>query len=239
MQNKVAVAYVDESSRLKAQALALELGLNIDLQAPIRLLYQGEKLVLDMPSFKQLSPDFSHKIVLKNLKAGRNQAIVKACRPGPGVHIMDVTAGWGKDAAILASFGAHVTLIERHPVMAALLQNSLALKDTESNSPLAISLIKADAMHYLSSLEHWPDIIYMDPMHPERIKSALVKKKMQALQQLIGSDEDALALLTQAQQHVIKKVVVKWPSHLPPLKPPNASFKGKTIRYDCFLPTRT
>ena len=53
-------------------------------------------------------------------------------RQGGGVEVgamptvVDATAGLGRDAFVLASLGCRVTLIERSPVVAALLQDGLA-----------------------------------------------------------------------------------------------------------------
>ena len=77
-------------------------------------------------------------------------------------------------------------------------------------------------------------MIYIDPMHPLRQKSALVKKDMQALQQLIGADEDAYELIQLAIARARQRVVVKWPQHLQPLLPPTLNICGKTVRFDVY-----
>lgn len=73
-------------------------------------------------------------------------------------------------------------------------------------------------------------------MHPERSKSALVKKEMQVLQQLIGVDYDAMELIKRSLSHVKSRVVVKWPQKVKPLLPPDASIDGKTVRFDIYMP---
>jgi 16S rRNA (guanine1516-N2)-methyltransferase len=40
--------------------------------------------------------------------------------------VIDGTAGLGKDAFVLAGLGCKVTLVERHPVVVALLADGLA-----------------------------------------------------------------------------------------------------------------
>jgi 16S rRNA (guanine1516-N2)-methyltransferase len=152
------------------------------------------------------------------------------------LRILDATAGWGRDAAILASFGAEVVMVEKNPVMAALLQDGL--KRLSKYSPLAnlLSLHFGDAKEYLQNLvqKDYPDVIYIDPMHPVRQKKALVKKDMQALQQLIEQDEDLLDLLDIARLRTCEQVVVKWPQRTEPLLPPSFSFDGKTVRFDVY-----
>jgi 16S rRNA (guanine1516-N2)-methyltransferase len=46
--------------------------------------------------------------------------------PGRGAHVMDLTAGWGQDSLLLAWGGAsRVTMVERDPVVALVLQDAL------------------------------------------------------------------------------------------------------------------
>jgi 16S rRNA (guanine1516-N2)-methyltransferase len=78
-------------------------------------------------------------------------------------------------------------------------------------------------------------VIYIDPMHPLRTKSALVKKEMQVLQDIIGPDEDALELMILARERVKQRVVVKWPQKSPSLLNASACIAGKTVRFDLYL----
>ena len=162
---------------------------------------------------------------------------MRACKPIKGLHILDATAGWGRDAALLASFGAEVLMVERQPVLASLLADGLSRLSDDSAVKKRLSLVGIDAKKYLQELTpaDYPDVIYIDPMHPVRQKSALVKKDMQALQQFIGADDDAGELLSIAITRARQKVVVKWPQRLAPLLPPNQSFGGKTVRFDVYI----
>lgn len=194
------------------------------------------KLVLLQDQFSPLFIDFQAASLQKRRDAGKKQGLVRACKPAKGLRILDATAGWGRDAAILASFGANVLMIERQPIMVALLEDALR-RLAETSSTLALSLLAMDAKHYLQNLSepaNYPDVIYIDPMHPTRQKSALVKKDMQALQQIIGADEDAFELIQLAIKRARLRVVVKWPQRLPPLLPPSHSIQGKTIRFDVY-----
>jgi 16S rRNA (guanine1516-N2)-methyltransferase len=71
-------------------------------------------------------------------------------------------------------------------------------------------------------------------MHPPRTKSALVKRDLHVLQDLIGSDEDALLLINMARARVKKRVVVKWPQKVPPVLMTKEFIPGKTIRFDIY-----
>ena len=65
-----------------------------------------------------------------------------------------------------------------------------------------MTLIESDAAKYMQTLEdnRKPEVVYLDPMFPLRIKSAQVKKEMQVFHQLIGKDVDADLLLQIAQE---------------------------------------
>lgn len=195
-----------------------------------------DKLALLSPGFSPLCVDFNSITVQKRRDEGRKQGLVRACKPAKGMRIVDATAGWGRDAAILASFGAEVLMLERQPMMAALLADGL--NRLPPNTTLKLSLLHMDARQYFQSLTEpdYPDVIYIDPMHPARQKSALVKKDMQVLQRLIGSDTDVSALIQLAITCTRQRVVVKWPQREPALLQPDASISGKTVRFDIYLP---
>lgn len=233
----VVLAYEGMEQKAQAEALAERLGLPLDNQAMDRLLVTAAGLRLCIPPFLPMQAEFHSDYWQKRRSEGKKQGLVRACKPAPGLRIVDATAGWGRDAAVLASFGADVLMLERNPVMAALLDDALNRRDEASQAALRLSLVHADALFWLQSLlpEHYPDIIYLDPMHPARQKAALVKKDLQALQQMIGADEDALALIQLARKRVLKKVVVKWPQNVVALASPSSSIEGKTVRFDCYL----
>ena len=171
---------------------------------------------------------------------GRGQLIAKAvgCRPKKQLAVLDVTAGLGQDAFILTTLGCDVTMIERSPIVAALLEDGLMRAQQEDwFQPLALKLIKTDAKKYLQTLTDFPDVIYCDPMYPHSKKTALVKKEMRILRHIVGDDEDAPALLALALKKAHHRVVVKRPRLAPPVEGPEPDliFKGKSSRYDVYL----
>lgn len=239
MLETLSIAYEDESLLSKAEALASRLSLPINNSSPQQLRLTPDKLVLSIQPFLPLYADFNSDTWKKRHEAGKKQGLVRACKPRPGLVIWDVTAGWGRDAAVLASFGAKVLMLERNPIMAELLKDALDRQDADSKAALDLSLIRQDALAYLQALpeDHYPDLIYIDPMHPIRDKAALVKKDLQVLQQLVGVErpEDSLALLQLARLRVKEKVVVKWPQRKPALMQASSSVHGKTVRFDLYL----
>jgi 16S rRNA (guanine1516-N2)-methyltransferase len=98
-------------------------------------------------------------------------------------------------------------------------------------------LSTGNAIDLLAALETPPDCIYLDPMFPpKRKKSALAKKAMVILRDLLGDDTDKDQLFTAALQAAGKRVVVKSPDDAEPLGgKPNESFSGKLVRYDIYL----
>jgi 16S rRNA (guanine1516-N2)-methyltransferase len=154
--------------------------------------------------------------------------------------IVDATAGLGRDAFLLASAGATVTLIERSAEVHALLQHALARAAAESSDLAEViarmTLIHGDAKDRLPELR--PDVVIIDPMHPPRRNTALVKQEMRQLSTIVGADEDADELMRIALSSARERVVLKWPLRAKPLldsPKPSHQFAGKTVRYEVFL----
>lgn len=159
------------------------------------------------------------------------------------LHAVDATAGLGEDALLLAAAGFTVLLFERDPVIAALLEDSLRrarmhpqLADAASRMRLA----GTDSIAVLPQLSPAPDVVYLDPMFPERRKSAAVKKKFQLIHHLEQPCADQEELVGAALAAGPRKVVIKRPlkgPHLAGAKP-SYSLAGKSVRYDCLVPSR-
>lgn len=175
---------------------------------------------------------------------GRSQSLPKAVglKGGKNPHIVDATAGLGRDAFLLASLGARVTLIERNNHMHELLQDGLDRARCESDDYANIisrmTLLHGDAKNLLPTLN--PEIILIDPMHPPRVKSALVKKELRMIREIVGSDPDAKELMDIALATAKSRVVLKWPMKAGPmagLPTPSHQIVGKSTRYDVFIRT--
>lgn len=178
---------------------------------------------------------------------GRGQALAKAIglKHGANPSVVDATAGLGRDAYILASLGAQVTMIERSPILAALLADGLKRLTAESElagtANIPLQLVHANAIDWLQqqakdATHNRPEVVYLDPMYPHRSKSALVKKEMRALRALVGDDEDAGLLLQAARQCARKRVVVKRPKGAPLIDDtrPSGNVQSKNTRYDIY-----
>lgn len=170
----------------------------------------------------------------------RKEAIARAMGTHPNKHprIIDATAGLGRDSFLLAALGFHVTLLERSPIVHALLADALLrARVHEKLAPIVnrMQLHCVDACDYLS--QHQFDIVYLDPMFPSRDKSALVKKEMVILQTLLGKDPDTDALFAAASTCAAQRIVVKRPRLAAGLTgiAPSYSLTGKSSRFDVYL----
>lgn len=174
---------------------------------------------------------------------GYGQALARAVgvKPDRTPKVLDATAGLARDGFVLASLGCEVCLLERSPVVAALVENGLqrALSAPHLGSIVhRMHLIHTDALYYLENNDGVPaDVIFLDPMFPTRRKSALVKKEMKIFQDLVGKDPDSARLLELALTRARYRVVVKRPrlsDVLSDIKP-SAQISGKTTRYDLYF----
>jgi 16S rRNA (guanine1516-N2)-methyltransferase len=175
-------------------------------------------------------------------EGGRGNALARAVglKPGDAPFVVDATAGLGRDAMLLASLGARVTLVERSPAVFALLEKAIAqARDAGGalgQAAAGLTLTHGDAIELLPGLA--PDVVTVDPMHPLRPGAALVKKEMRELRELVGADPDAAELMEAALASARKRVVLKWPLRAPPppgLRAPSHQIIGKTVRYDVFV----
>jgi len=173
---------------------------------------------------------------------GQGHALARAVGLKRGVllDIVDATAGLGRDAFLLASLGAEVTLIERSKQMHDLLADGLARAAAEgglyAETVARMTLLHGDSCALLPELK--PQVVYVDPMHPPRGSTALVKKQMRQVREIVGTDPDAEKLMQVALESAENRVVLKWPLRadpMPDLRKPSHQMLGKTTRYDVFV----
>ena len=228
--------------------LSRHYSLHFDEQALFELAFIDDCLTLlkrDEPKLGGIKVDFVSGAVAHRRKfgGGRGQAIAKAVglKQGQNPTVVDATAGLGRDAFVLASLGCQVTMVERHPVVAALLQDGLsrAYQDSGIGEWLQqrLSLVHASSLNALPELGISAEVVYLDPMYPHREKSALVKKEMRVFQSLVGADMDADGLLTPALDLATKRVVVKRPDYADNLDgvKPSAVIATKKNRFDVYV----
>lgn len=193
----------------------------------------------------ELRGDFAR--MLPRIRQDRlgKELLVRAARirgaRGP-LSAVDATAGLGEDSILLAAAGYRVTLCERDEVIAALLRDALerAANDARLADVAArMTLVEGDAVATLEQLEASPDLVFLDPMFPERRRRAATNKKLQLFQRLERPCENEEALMRAALAAHPRKVVVKRPLKGPYLAgvKPSSSLAGKVVRYDIVVPS--
>ena len=209
-----------------------ELILRLD-ESGLSLLHEDQKLQGD---FTRMLP----RLKQHNLTG---ELLVRAAKIKDADHALlavDATAGLGEDSLLLAAAGFHVKLFEKNPVIYELLRDTLrrAADIPELSEIVArMDVQNSDSVEAMADLGFTPDVILLDPMFPERRKSALVKNKLQMIQKLeIPCVEEAVMLRT-AMTANPKKLIVKRPPKGPFLADlkPDHSLSGKAVRFDCFV----
>lgn len=183
--------------------------------------------------------------LLPRLRPGilQRELLVKAAKlKGVAAPVaVDATAGLGEDALLLAAAGFSVTLCEHDPVIAALLRDTVrrAVRDVRlCEVARRMRVVEADSIDVLVGLAEPPDLVYLDPMFPERRRRAATNKKLQLFQHLERPCANEEALMQAALAARPCKIVVKRPlkgPHLAGVKP-SSSFAGKVVRYDVIVP---
>ena len=130
----------DFSLNEQLKDLSFRWGLTHDEQSPFALVLTSERLELrkmDEPKLGAIYVDLAGGAAAHRRKfgGGKGQAIAKAIGMNKGAipSVLDATAGLGRDAFVLASLGCKVQMLERNPVVAALLDDGLmrAQRDPE------------------------------------------------------------------------------------------------------------
>jgi len=162
-------------------------------------------------------------------------------KPGFRPNVLDGTGGLGSDGFVLASLGCHVTMCERSPIIAALLEDGLQ-RAAQERSTIEITtqrlrLVATDTKSYLNQCNEVFSTIYLDPMYPNNQESALNRQSMRAIRMLVGDDQDSGQLLTAAINKASNRVVVKRPRLAPLLteRHPSHCLAMKSSRFDIYL----
>jgi 16S rRNA (guanine1516-N2)-methyltransferase len=246
----------------KAEKLAEDLNLifspDISLcQTDLVLCYteQGLKLV-EITLKKKINPvlfvDFIHG---KNgYRFARDctikQPLARAVGIKSGIRpvVLDATAGLGGDSFVLATLGCKMTLCERNPIMRVLLSDGInrALSSPVTGEIFSenIQLLKTDSITFLKSdtaTKGFYNTIYLDPMYPHRTSSALGKKNMRVIRQLVGDDPDFSKLIEAAESYSPKRIVVKRSKNAPAIcsKPVDHVISMKSSRFDIYFPKQS
>ena len=205
-------------------------------------LVRDEKGLTLVADGQELRGDFTR--LLPRLKPGAisKELLARAAKIKDADHplvAIDATAGLGEDSLVLAAAGFHVKMFERNPVIHELLEDAIkrAAEISELSEIVArMELHHGDSVEAMKHLDFTPDVILLDPMFPERQKSALVKKKLQVIQKLEIPCADEADMILTAIAAKPKKLIVKRPPKGPYLAglKPDFSIEGKAVRFDGF-----
>lgn len=217
-----------DDSGLSLQALNLKAGESH--KQPTRVDFQDAALLYRKNSF------------------GRHQGLAKAVglNKHEPMHVLDATAGLGRDAFILASMGCRISMLEQSAVIYSLLFDGIKRSENAEDLELS-SIIQNMSLHHANAYEWFdeiiqgdktkPDVIYLDPMFPPRNKNANVKKDIGLLQEILGFDETSDSLIEVAKNCARHRVVVKKPGSRVSKGSTKPSFvvPGKTAHFEVFV----
>jgi 16S rRNA (guanine1516-N2)-methyltransferase len=178
----------------------------------------------------------------------RHERLVRACgltRTGhESDRVLDGTGGLGTDAWLLANAGARVRVVEQHPVLRALLEDGLRRAGAERPEVAArVRVESGDSRALLATPEQVRgiDVLYLDPMYPERRKAALGDRRLRLVAALLAADgiagDDAAGLVEAGLAAGIGRVVLKRPVRVrvPVSRPPGHSLEGRSTRFDVWV----
>lgn len=238
----------DPGFEQETENLAERLGLSLVIKKPEQGLFLtinrqglGLCLVEERKQTMEIRVDFTSTSWMRRLQKVRKEQLIQAMgRTVPEkTSILDATGGLGRDSFLLAAAGFNIRVFERNRVLAALIADGLRRAERAETIEIGnrIHLDCTDACKYLETHRTSADIIYIDPMFPPKKKSAMVKKELQIIQQIVGIENDYDALFKMALQSAANRVVVKRPGNGPWINSlrPSYSLQGKTIRFDIYL----
>ncbi len=250
----------------RARALALEFGLSLAgggyRQKDFLLLVNVQRLGLasglEVHSSQSLWPDLGSLDISTSAGARTRQPLYRAVLGRKKIQnsplVLDLTAGLGRDAWLLAAGGARVVALERSSPIFALLRDSLARAGIDRPDIVQrIKPIHADAWQALgclaqkrgknihSLLQALPDVIYLDPFFSDYKRKGAPKKEIQLLRSLADKDDQQWGMFLAAALGLARKrVVVKRPAHGPVLEfsglaEPSLQIKSRALRFDVYL----
>jgi 16S rRNA (guanine1516-N2)-methyltransferase len=246
------VAPASRGVQARAKSVAETLNLEFvdtadDLDSGVALVIDTDRSWLQRLQSPRLGPvyvDFSSADMLYRRKSGHNEPLGRAIgvkgekRP----KVFDATAGLGRDAFVLADLGCSVALSEQSVPLCYLLEQARELALMSANYKVVETVSRMRVLFGDSrqqAVEGF-DVIYIDPMFPERAKTAAVKKALASVQALhAGSSaaHDPEDLLVWAMAQPVERVVIKRPVKAPALGnvKPSHSITGKTVRFDVMV----
>lgn len=244
-----------QSTQISAKILANSLKIPLNTTLPVdvfsNLILTDKRLELHIQHEISQKPSILFTDFLEG-KAGyrfvnnltTKQPLAKAVgiKPGFRPDIIDATAGLGQDSFVLACLGCKIVMVERSPIIHALLADGMKrASQSEAIFPIVsenITTICMDSSRYLEIHSNRPHTIYMDPMYPHNPKAALNKKDMRIVRDIVGDDDDSEKLLEVALHCAHNRVVVKRPKRAEAISiptHPSHTIVMKNSRFDVYM----
>ena len=162
-------------------------------------------------------------------RSSRTSLLARACTAAARPAVADLMAGWGTDGLSLALRGCAVTLVERAPIVWAMLDEFV------TRLGLPATVVCATAEQWCEDHPKAVEVAYLDPMFPARRKTALPGKRMQYLRDVAWQGDTPLSRQIQLAQRAARdRVVVKRRARQPPVLAPGWRFRGRRVRFDVY-----
>lgn len=242
---------IQKSAELLANMLKVPLNTTLQVDVLSNLILTDKRLELHIQHEKSQKPSILFTDFIEG-KAGyrfvnnltTKQPLAKAVgiKPGFRPDVIDATAGLGQDSFVLACLGCKVVMVERSPIIHALLADGIKrASQSKAIHPIVsknITTICMESSRYLENISNHPHTIYMDPMYPHNPKAALNKKDMRMVRDIVGDDDDSEKLLETALHYAHNRVVVKRPKRAEAISiatNPSHSIVMKNSRFDVYM----
>jgi 16S rRNA (guanine1516-N2)-methyltransferase len=212
-------------------------------------IYQNQIWFLKSKLRKEFTPfsvDFSqgtYKDISLKAKSSRDPLVKALGKVSSSTHVLDLTAGWLKDSWRIIVNDIKVTAIENQPLVYNFLKLSIenqiknSLDESFKQKLRNLKLIYGESSKFISenTLEKF-DIIYIDPMFPDKKKKALAGKELQLLQDIVGLRSVGEELVSLALKTTVSRVIVKRPLNAPKLvESVTFQVEGKSARFDVYV----
>ena len=144
------------------------------------------------------------------------------------LKVLDATAGLLSDSLMMIALGLRdLTLYERHPLIQALIINTLKQYPDLSGA----KFYPKDA----GTIDEKFDIIYFDPMYHEVNQKSASKKEMVFMRQVVGADKDAHQQAKKLLNHCKRLVIKRSQKAKPILEGFGHQVQGKSTHYDIYF----
>ena len=198
--------------------------------------------------------DFASIAAQQRGKMSRSELVSKAAGSKTS-HVIDLTAGLGRDSFILASAGYRVCMLERNPVLYYLLSDAInRLYAVNPRLAERMKLMEADSRSVLESKDLGIDFkesdiiaVYLDPMYEGNAvgRRSNVKKETTMLHRLVSDDYEGIednskTLFETAQRLSNSRIIVKRACKATSLanSVPHEMLTGSTQRFDIYFKSR-